>query len=351
MQSFSEKAVLRLCEAAVSLGVTPKKYLGKGSYNEVWEVHRQGRNPMVLRLSRNPMRIQDMEEERDLYKTMHRLQIGMPLLKAKVFQSSPTRGYLVVLTEKGLGTLSDYLKEKIDVQTTVTNMAKSAIDAIYHSTSTDYFCGDVKPQNMLVTGTKVYMADFDPTFCEKDKWIERFCQDRQIPTADCTLDPRSLDTLRDLLGRVLVFQLYMTVRLIRNSGRAVHFERALYLHGIENKKKVARTEIRIGTHSVSAEDVMKYLLEDYRKYSTEFLNRYTGVQRVTQSKLFRDSLSNFWALQGLSPRHAPLVLTINSDTDSNVHSETETSKKSRSSSSSNVHGVPHPIHWKRRRAK
>lgn len=368
-QTFHQDEVKRLCEATLHFGVTLVKYLGQGGFNMAWEVKRAGSPPLVLRISLQPTLISNLESELDLYRTMHGFHIGLPFVDGYVFLRARNKGILAVLTEKGKGTLHTYLRGSISVRASPVEMAKSAIEAVRHSSSCDFFFGDIKTENMLVTENKVFMADFDPKYCQKETWITRFCRAKGI-ISDCNLDVRSRNTLRDLLTRVMIFQLHFFVHRYYTQPHATEFANALYRHGVESLKQPIRGEIRIGKTTVDPVEVLEHLLD--LRYPN-ILNGYTGKYNTVQSQNFRDAISNFLTLQKLTPPASPSrqVIVISSNSNSNSpklslrvssSNNSVTSKRKRkriptphsgpalrASRPSPTQSPVHPLQWKRKK--
>lgn len=301
--SFTEEQVLRLCQVEHKFHVEPVKFLGQGTYNQGWEViAKKNPKPLVLRMSREPGDLADLRAELKLYQTFRRLRIGIPMKKGIVIPVGSSQGILAILSEKGTGTLHDYLAKRVNTQVSVNNMAWDTIQAIRETVQSGYFCADVKPENMLVTDTKVYMADFDPFFCQTNEWLKRLCKTKGISTK-CRLHRKSVETFRDLLTRVLIFQL---VTIVGNTGynnpRATEFARYVYKYGIENAKQIGRKAIVVGDSVISPEEVLEHLLDESLKYTTMVLDHYSGVGNTVHSQAFQNALSNFYTVQGISPK-------------------------------------------------
>lgn len=304
MASFSEEQVLRLCQAEHKFKVEPVAFLGKGTYNMAWEVKsKRNPHPMVLRMSLEPMNIYDINPELRLYQKFRQLHIGIPMKKGAILPTGPNEGVLAILTQKGNGTLHDYLNASIQMGIQVEDVAKSAIQAIRDTVEAGYFCADVKPENMLVTDNKVYMADFDPNFCQRNEWLNRLCTAKGIPKG-CKLHKDSVRTFRDLLTRVLIFQLHLIIMNIGyGNTRSEKFARYLYRHGIENVKPIERRRaIRVGNVSIPPLEVLRYMLDESYEYTEIVLNHYARRKGTVYTKAFQDALSNFWNLQNISPK-------------------------------------------------
>lgn len=314
MRTFPESQVVRLAEAGVRLGVTPTHYLAEGVYNQVWDVRSSNSKfkdkPLVMRISHHPVKISEIQDELTLYKTMHNLKIGLPFVNGFIKYETKDTGTLAIVYQKADGTLTDYLRGDIKYKKSMEDMVRSTVRAILDTSKANFFCGDIKAENMLVANNEVFMADFDPVFCQQNTWIPRLC--KVVGSKQrCHAENETVENIKDLLSRVMIFQLYICIKKY-NAGNdfAKRFNEELFRQGVKSMKKPLRDSLRLGKTKVSPLQVIKQLLGDEMRYDSRVLNHYSQTRGTIYTQEFQDVISNF--METKTPKLRSLKVHSNS---------------------------------------
>jgi hypothetical protein len=306
MRTFPESQVVRLAEAGVRLGVTPTHYLAEGVYNQVWDVRSSSvklkNKPLVMRISHQPIKISEIQDELTLYKTMHNLKIGLPFVNGFIKYETKDTGTLAIVYQKADGTLTDYLRGDIKYKASAQDMVLSTVRAILDTSKANFFCGDIKAENMLVANNEVFMADFDPVFCQQNTWIPRLCKVVGSGSGQgCHADHETVENIKDLLSRVMIFQLYICIKKYSTGNDlAKRFNEELFRQGVKSMKKPLRDALRLKGAKVSPLEVIKQLLGDEMRYDTRVLNHYSQTRGTIYTREFQDVISNF--MQAKTPK-------------------------------------------------
>lgn len=286
-----------------------RTFLGKGGYNQAWEVRLDNDEIIAFRVSNDFEPVRELEKELSLYREMKRKKIGVEFYGGKILErktviSKKTKrpvevGILAIGMAKARA-LTDYIKGEFGLgyPEEMEHYVNQTLQAIRKGADSHYFFGDIKPDNMLVIGTDVFLSDFDPGYSAKNAWIPILCDQLQIRR--CSLHRNSYATVRALYARAMIFQMFLFLqRKFIGYPRSKEFADLLYEKGVKQFLTTKHKPIQLGDKYIQPHEVLVHILGDssHKAYQS-VLDHYFRKQKKTSeqvlhSQLFLNFIPNF----------------------------------------------------------
>lgn len=291
-----------------------KSYLDSGTYNRIYVVETKVNNTIVdraLRVSKKPGLISSLKEEIGIHRLFAKKKISLPIIKCGIvgypYKNETTKvGWSAVITELAEGSLSTCLRNDPEKYNQIHDEFLSRLcHIVIQSARMEYMLSDIKPENILVYNNQTYLTDFDPVFSAKNKFLKHFCDTNNISKEQCRINKKSQGSLKKLLSRVMLFQLWKL--LDKWYPRCVNFNRRLLsmcLNYITNAFPVKTNKIMVKDVTLYPLEVIENLLDHKPKYYVEgVLKHYFGTNFITHDS-FKSLLGSLYTSPlGLTPKN------------------------------------------------
>lgn len=254
--------------------------LGSGSYNTVYRVVDTQGKQYALRYSQPssvPQLFESTKSELALSIDMSNKGIGPKIYRASIFKlntSNRSFKFVSAMLMDLMDSDLDYVLREMPQHINYDTLAKSLIKGIRALAREGYMCGDIKPENILVKGSKAYMADFDTKFCGKDSFLAKACESVQVIGNQCKVTPSAWKDIREIYFRAMLLLLSEYTETFRKHYPGYRhtsfinriwneFERGY--RGSSNAKRI----IYLGGKPVNVMTILRYSIPGFLMYNEQ----------------------------------------------------------------------------------